>query len=479
MASPVSILLSGTGLALVRLAAGLVRSKWIATMFGMPGVGLAAQATQFQLVGSSAASFSTSAAMIQGAKGIYRDRAEELFRCAFFLILTGFGALTILCSALGFGFLGEWLFGPGYGARGFALVLFTLPFSLASSCFMECAFFMHDRFDRYSLMSGLHSIAQALIFVAASWKFGMRGILLAFPLSSLLLMLLFGGDLIRLGKFNWRWFLPRWNTEIARFLAGHGLVMFVTGVGGGFLLLFARSAMVRHSGLIDNGALQVPIALSAYGSAIMTNFLWGRIHPHFSAGNSSESFELSLCSFTAFVVALGTWVAAPIFVPLVYAKDFSAAIPLVNWQCLGDIFHYSFFAIAVALLASGRITAYLMGWATYYLPYLLLLIVPGFLQPRGFVTLHLAGSVLALTLMAGFCFRHAPFSREQTAKLLALSLGLGVYGAATIGLVRGSVEARAIGAAVAVALAFATWRFIYGEAVKEQLRLITDRLRRT
>ncbi|MGZ3720306.1 MAG: hypothetical protein ACXWR1_18305, partial [Bdellovibrionota bacterium] len=475
MASPVSILLSGAGLAVVRLAAGLIRSKWIATMFGMPGVGLAAQATQFQIVGAAAASFSTSAAMIQGARGVYRDRAEELFRCAFFLILAGFAVLTLICGILGFGFMGEWLLGPGYGARGFALVFFTLPFALVSSCFLEGAFFVHDRFDRYSVMSGLHSIAQALIFVAASWEFGMRGILLAFPLSAVLLFLLFGGDLVRLGKLNLRWFLPKWNTEMARFLASHGLVMFATGVGGGFLLLFARSAMVRHSGLNDNGALQVPIALSSYGSAIMTNFLWGRIHPHISAGNSSDSFELSLCSFTAFVVALGTWVAAPVFVPLVYAKDFSAAIPLVSWQCLGDIFHYSFFALAVALLASGRIKAYLAGWATYYLPYFLLLIVPGFLQPRGFVALHLAGSVLALSLMAAICLRHALFRRDQTVKLLALALGLGVYGAAAVGLSPGAVWGRAVGAGVALALAFGTWQFIYGEAVKEQLRLITAR----
>lgn len=471
MASPVSILLSGAGLAIVRLVAGVVRAKWIASTFGLPGTGLAAQATQFQLVAGAAASFSTSAALIQGAKGLYRERSEELFRCTFFLLLVGAGALLITCTAFGFANLGTWLFGPGYGAGDFALILLAVPFTMLSSCFLEAAFFARDRFDRYAVTSAIHAVAQSGAFVACSWAFGAKGILLAFPISSAMLLVLFSGDLLRMRELHPRWFLPRWNRELARFLVGHGTVMFATGVGGGFLLLYARSELVQRTGLEGSGVLQVPIALSAYGSAIMTNFLWGRVHPHFSAGGKHDSFELSLCTITSFSVALGTWAVAPILVPLIYAKDFSYAVPLVGVQSVGDIYHYSFFALAVAMLASGRFVAYVLGWVAYYLPYALLLVLPGHLHPHAFVSLHLAGSAFALIVVSLASLRNGPLLGRHPWYLVGFTLGLSALGAGAVFLTPASVVLQALTATIAVVLGLLLWRMIYGPIVDQQVVL--------
>jgi O-antigen/teichoic acid export membrane protein len=477
MASPLRILFSGAGLALVRLLTGLVRSKWIAITFGPPGVGLVAQATQFQLVANSAASFSTVAAIIQGSKGDYRKRSEELFRCAFLMILVGFTVMLAGVAIVGPGSLGHWMFGTGFGAVDFVLVLLSMPFTLASTCFLEAAFFIHDRFDRYVAASGAHALLQSVFFVGFSWWLGIRGLLLAVPVSSLALALLFAGDLFRIRVLDFRWFLPKWNRELAVYLARHGMVMFLSSVGGGFLLLFVRSSLVDHIGLESNGVLQVPIALSAYGSAIMTNFLWGRVHPAFSSGEVADSFELSLCSITAFCVAVGTWVVAPVVVPAVYSRNFSPAVPLLSIQCVGDVFHYSFMAYSIALLASGRWYSYLFGWVAYYFPFVLMLLAPDYLNPSGYVGLHLAGSVLALAVMAFVSFRKGFVARRYQIQFVLFAVLLGGLSAAVMNLLPPSTFARWTGGLSALLTGLLFWRILYGEAVNRIVNSILHRLR--
>ncbi len=469
MASSLSILLSGGGLALVRLVTGVVRSKWIATHFGLEGVGMLAQATQFQLVAASASSLSVSAALIQGARGSHKAQAVDLFRTALFLNLLGTGCLLLLVILVGPSTLSHWLFGPGQTGVEFLWVLASIPLLILASAFLEAVFFVEDRFDRYVTNSATHAVLQPLLFIAITIAFGIRGILIAMPAAALLLALIFYGDLVRLRLFDRRWFLPKWDPRLARYLAGHGFAMFVTGVGGGFLLLFVRSTLIARLGLAENGILQVPIALSAYGGAIVTNFIWGRIHPAFSRTvGQREEFDLAFAVVTAFVVALGTWTVAPVMIPLVYSKDFSPAIPFIGIQTTGDVFYFSFFSIAVALLAMGRIRTYVLGWAVYYLPYVLALLLPSLQNVRAIVSLHFVSSALAfsaLLIIAG-TQRVLPSRAARKLGLLAGSLAASL--ALLAWLKPTQVGLRFLsGIAVGVA-GLLLWRFIYGAVAQEQ-----------
>lgn len=473
-------MLSGSGLAAVRLITGIARSKWIALKFGLEGVGLLAQATQFQLLAVSTASLSVTSALIQGSRGQFRHEAEQLFQTALALILLGSGCLVAITFLAGPAALGAWLFGPGHGAMDFLLVLASVPFVLVSSAFVEASYFIHDRFDRYSLASAVHSLAQPFVFIALTLAFGVKGILLAFPLMACLLALLFLADLSRLGLLQRAWFRPRWNGVMARFLAGHGAAMFLTGVGGGFLVLFVRSSLVTRLGLGENGILQVPIALSAYGGAVITNFIWGRIHPFCSAGlGAKEEGDVCFAALAAFLVAVGTWAAAPLMIPAVYSKAFLSAVPLIGIQSTGDIFYYCFFTLAVVLLASGRILLYVVAWAVFYSPYLLALSVPHFQSVRGIVSLHLAASALAFSFLVsvGIFARLAPKGLLGRLGLSAIAFGLLLGGASLADPIQ--LFIRWPLALLIIVGGVMVWRLIYGEVANmNELKSIARRLMR-
>jgi len=464
MRSSLAILLSGGGLALVRLISGVLRTRWIASRFGLEGVGLLAQATQFQLLSVSASSFSITAAMIQGARGIYQTRSVELFRTALFLLLVGSSLLALAVFGLGPSKVAQWLFGEGRGASDLFWMLASIPFILLSSAFMEAAFFVSDRFDRYVVISAAHSILQPFLFIGFTIAFGAKGILIAFPASAALLALLFMGDLVRLGLFDFRWFRPMWNKELALFLTGHGASMFLTGVGGGFLLLFVRSSLVSKMGLAENGILQVPIALSAYGGAVVTNFIWGRIHPAFSKElKGSEEGDISFAVASSFVVAISTWALAPAMIPLVYSRAFLAAVPMVGIQTTGDVLYFGFFTLAVTLLAMGRIRTYVVGWAFYYAPYALTLFLPGWQNVRSIVFLHLFSSALAffalLSISAVSTFLPSPLLRRLGITVATLTFLAGI--AAFVN--PESLALRILIGSTVLVAGLAGWRFIYGD----------------
>ena len=451
----------------MRLVTGVVRSKWIASRFGLEGVGLLAQATQFQLLAVSASSLSVTAAVIQGAKGPYRHRSVELFRTALFLMLAGTGAITAAILAAGPGDVARWLFGEGYGRGDLFWIVASVPFILLSSAFTEAAFFVADRFDRYAMVSALHSMIQPIVFIAFTFLFGMKGILLAFPASVAILAILFFGDLARLGLLDFSWFRPQWNKEMAMFLAGHGIAMFATGVGGGFLLLFVRATLVSRMGLAENGVLQVPIALSAYGGAVVTNFIWGRVHPSCSKelGIREES-DISFAVVSSFLVAAGTWAIAPIIIPFVYSKAFLPAVAVIGIQATGDIFYFSFFTLAVVLLAMGRIKTYVLGWVLYYSPYILALLLPGLQNVRAIIFLHFLSSAFAffglISIAAGWRLIPLPVLK----RLSLISLFFGALVAAVAWANPESVLARLSLGFVIAALGLVVWRLTYGGIAK-------------
>lgn len=457
-------MLAGGGLAAVRLLTGMARSKWLATRFGLEGVGLLAQATQLQLLAVSASSLSVTSALIQGSRGDFRTKPEQLFQTAFFLIICGASALAALSFAMGPAKLGAWLFGGGHGAEDFLLVLVSIPFVLLASAFTEAAYFIHDRFDRYSLVSAIHSVCQPLVFVGLTISYGQKGILLAFPVMAALLTVLFVGELWRLGLLRASWFIPRWNGEMARFLAGHGFAMFLTGVGGGFLLLFVRSRLVGNLGLAENGMLQVPIALSAYGGAVVTNFIWGRIHPTVSASlGSREESDVSLTAFVAYVVALGTWAVAPLLIPLVYSRAFVPAVPLVGIQATGDVFYYGFFMLAVVLLATGRIALYVAAWAVFYAPYVLALFLPELQGVRAITSLHLVASATAFTALAGWAAFTGLLPKAVSRRLVSMVLACALFLGMAWQLDPATLPVRWTLALLLLTAGLFAWRFIYGE----------------
>lgn len=463
MATSLSVLVSGTGLAAVRLVTGLARSKGIASLLGLEGVGMMAQATQFQLVAASASSLSVTAALIQGAKGDFAARSEQLFRAALFIILCGLAILLLLATCLGPTRSSALLFGGSTaGSVGFLLVLFSVPFVLLASNFLEASFFIHDRFDRYVAASSVHSMAQAAIFVAFAWIWGPLGVLAAFPVSAFVLFLVFAFELHRLQLLRASWFLPKWDRQLATFLAGHGSALFLTGVCGGLVVLFVRSALVARLGLDENGLLQVPIALSAYGSAVVTNFVWARIHPHCSAGfGDREEGDISFAVICAFIVALGIWSLAPMAIPLVYSREFLAAAPLVGLQCAGDVFYYSFFVLGVAVLARGGVRLYVAGWAAYYLTYLSSAL-PWLSTAEAVVKIHILASVLAFLVLAGSTWLTHRLPGRFLLKLTAFAgtLGLAATFVCTFG--PSGMLARLMSSGLACAAGIVAWRAFYG-----------------
>jgi hypothetical protein len=393
----------------------------------------------------------------------------ELYRCALFLMLCSLAVVGSGAALIGPERAAVWLFGEGFSGTDFLWVLASVPLAVAASGFAETVFFVRDRFDRYVVASSAVALSQPLLFIGLTWLLGVKGIFVAFAASSVILATVFYGDLARLQLFDRRWLSPRWNTELALYLAKHGLTLFAIGVGGGALLLCIRSNMLQTMGAASIGILQVPLALSAYGGAFVTNFLWGRIHPRFATLEGRNPFELSFAICASFLITLGTWFASPLLIRLIYTHEFDVAIPFVGLQSAGDVLYFSFSTIGVALLAIGHMRLFLLGWILYYAPFAAFLLFPQFHGVKNFLFVHILASGLAtLGLLI------AAFRSDRAWRRACMRLGLLICTLFSIMLTIGlsgnfAFLGRMLVTAAATALSLLCWSLLYGKAARMQM----------
>ena len=373
--------LSGTVLSLARMLVGLFRIKYVAIAFGAAGVGVLSQGTQVQQLAVSIASLSLAAGMIQrmlsGARDQDPEREKRVLATAFCaqMVMMIFGTLIILPFLPQ---LSELIFDRADMKIHFIFILLSVPFYVMSSGYIEALFFSLNRFDLYVKSSVVAAVLGLFVFIALVYFAGIYGMFLSFLASGALFLALNIGFIYKERKPAEIFILKGFSWQEFAVLFRYSSVLLAGGMASYFTNLALRTYVVNKLGIEMNGLIQVPVALSAYYSSLLTNLMWSKLHTRASEVGNSEIMHRDFFQILDFLVlaqvgmAIILMAGLELFITLIYTKEFMPAKELVAVFLLGDLFYFTVMAFTIYLLGIGMIRRYLFIILTQCSAFLLL-----------------------------------------------------------------------------------------------------------
>ncbi len=441
-------LLQGGSLSVVKLTAGLIKIKIIATLLGVDGVGYLSLMLQFYNALIAAISMTLSTGVINlGRPHVASGRMQDagaIVGTAIFIVCTNAVVLFVIFLASQ-AEIRSTIFDNGFGAIVLWPLVAAAFLAALASVWWESITFAIDRFDLYVWSNIAATVWDAVVFVVAIWLFGLQGAVFAACLSAAGLFASFacfvgrtpvGGQIV--ANLSWR-------RENVQPLLSYAALMLSTTVLGSFALLSARASIVAHAGgATANGLLQVVTALSAYLSPFIMNGVWGHLHPKAAAQGDTPEMRLELsrtletCARLAASGCVTVVITAPILIPLAYTSKFLGAHVYLGAYFAGDIAFLLASAFAAYLLAIGAKRAYWIGYSGYHL--LLLggvLLFAGDYGAWAYVGSHVVVATLAALAAAAF----AVWNKQLTSATLLRIGGWWLAGASVCAIAAFEVNA--------------------------------------
>jgi O-antigen/teichoic acid export membrane protein len=396
-------------LSLARLGAGVVRVKVLALALGVAGIGLYSLLLQLYATGVAIVSMSLALPIINlGRRPIVAGDFEEaggIAGSALAIVAANAVVLLLLFAAFErpvLAYLGI------SGAAGVPIwpVLVGIVIGACSTSFWEGMSFLCDRFDTYVRVGIVGAIADTAFMASGAWFYGLRGAVLAIPLSSAAMFTAYALLMTRDGRarrviahlrFRWR-NMPR--------LIAFSAVMFgtigLTNVG----LTVMRSRVLIDAGAVQNGYLQTATSLAAYILAFVMTGFWGHLHARAAAEGDTavvraelrRSLDLGL--LIAFSGCGAAAILAFYLVPLFYSPAFQPASRLIVTYMPGELCFQ-----LVSMLNAYQLTVSLRRiYLASNLAYVALLVTAGsilipHLGAYGYVVAHIVAATASFVAM--------------------------------------------------------------------------------
>lgn len=403
-------IVQGSGLSLVKLAAGLVKIKVLALLLGVEGIGLLSLGLQFQATAVGLVSMSLAVGVINlgrplwvaddwPAAGAVLGTALMLVAINTLLFLAGFALFQKV-------FHGTWMrsleaHGPG-SLWPLAVAAVILSFA---NVLWEGLSFLVDRFDIYVRTNMVASMCDALLFAGGAWLYGLKGALFASLLSGLSLFLVY--TVFSARAPTTRRILAHLSVKgmWVKPLLSYSVLMIGTTATGMVCLFLARAHLTSAAGETANGHLQVVTALAAYLLPFVMTGVWGHLHPAAAASGDTTAARVELGHTViasmrlAAAGCVAVVVASPILVPMVYTSAFLAARQYVAVYFAAELFFMFLSIVGAYMLAVSHKRAYFLGYAIYHVVLLAgVSLAASALGPWAYVLSHLAGVTLVSLL---------------------------------------------------------------------------------
>jgi antigen flippase len=416
---------------LVRLLAGLAKTKTSAVILGAAGVGIVGVGSQLQMLGVTCASLSVASGFIRELSSCIaandHARKRDLLGTSLALQLILNGAL-LLAGILLLRPLALWTFGNEQDYRYLIPILMTVPMQSLMVSHLWGVFYARGELKLLARASTIAALVEAAAYIALVRAIGVAGAFWGVTLGMLAWMsiLLFyalrfesAGDLFHL----------KLRRDFVRQLLGAGAVMTVTGGVTYLSNTLIRIHITRSLGASSAGIYQVVMALTAYYLPYFTNGVWGRLFPKVSATGLDEEgcAEWSEAIILTAILSAGVQIALMVFArPLVsafYTHEFLSAIPLTPIQFLGDLFYLVSIPCLGVMLGLNRMRLYLVTWVIYYGSfYALATVLTAKLGLQGTIVAYLLSNLGLACFCLGFFVRSVRSSRLVPVTLSALAL---------------------------------------------------------
>lgn len=367
-------LIQGGGLSLVKIVCGLLKLKVLAATLGIADFGVLSLLLQSQNVMIALISMGLSLGVINlGRPRFSAGRIAESGQVAGTAAgLVGINAIAFLMLFLTFG---DDVKSHYLGRNAHELSIW--PIAVAAVCasfaggFWEGILFLTSRFDLYVRSSMAAAVVDALLFMAATILFGLTGAVYASMLSAIGLLIAFTVAGTRSKESRLVTKAARFQFSYVRPLLGFGTLMLATTALSNIFLFLARSRIVATVGPEENGLLQVSTTLAAYFLPFLTTGIHGHLFPIAAAHGDTDHVRTELrktidaCVPVASAGCIGIVLTAPLVVPIIYSRAFSAGLAYLSFYFIGEFLFIIGTIYGIYLLAINEKRAYFLGTLVY------------------------------------------------------------------------------------------------------------------
>ena len=423
--------IAGSFLTVVRVGTGFGRAKISALVLGTAGVGLLAQGNQLVLLVSVLGSFSLAGGLVNQLTSpdhVDRPDIRRSYLSTVFSVQIVLSVMLFLLTLVGSRLVSELTFGnPDEGLKC-VLVAAAIPFSVLSTTgYFEGILFAAHRYDLYARALIGAAIIGLVSFLTLVYWWGLNGAFVSIPLIAAVTFFLLAMAVGQVEPLRNVFTFKVDFHALRRLLAFSGTILPTAIIGYG-AMLFIRREVLTTLGAEANGILQVPLAITSYYTPLITQALWGRLHPAVSSkGNTSGAREelvtaLRIVAILSTVMVVGIITFGELMVRLVYSRAFGSASELLVPQLLGDYWYLLGLTVSVYFLGTARLRTYLAGWVAYHLIYIgttltYLKSLQILALPVGYLVSGLSMALVALIWVAR---SHPEKSTYQTLAIIAL-----------------------------------------------------------
>ena len=362
----------------ISIVLSVVRMKALALLLGPAGVGVLGIFNSFVSTSSTLAGGGISNAAVRQLAQSRNDVARfgALKRVIFIAnAVQGLTAMVIIWLLRDK--LSVWLFGKGtysleLGIAGIAMVL-TLMLASQTALLRGLR-----RIGDIGRVTVLGAITQTVVGLLAVYILGMDGLLcfvIAQPLTAVLVAMRYTKKIKKgpVVQAEQRAFWPHW-IEMARI--GFGFMLGGLATTGTMLIVNARIA--NELGLGSVGQFVAAWGLTATYLGFLLNAMSMDYYPRLAEiiekdrGEAirlmNEQAQLSLLIGGPIIFAMIGF--APLVITILYSADFTAAVTLLQWQVVANIFKVATWPISMTFPATGRARTFLISQIIFNVAYL-------------------------------------------------------------------------------------------------------------
>lgn len=336
-------------------------TKVLAVFGGPATLGLFSLLRQVQLTAVAVASSDGDRALVQGISAGLREGTSSRFAWT----IGGLMAMIALVEAVVLWILAPALSDVLFQARSpdlvWALRLLALPVVLAvAATWLAATLKAHLAVGKAVLARTAGACAGLLTAIAVARQEGPLVLLLILAATEATAAIL-GYLFIRATRTlppPSRWGLRTALPDVRAYLTVAGYLL-VTGISRNFAVLFVRSAFLRTLGIAHAGFFEAAWTVAGKSLLFLFEAIGTYYLPLLSAADDASMRLLLQRRLTRLAWAVSTLavtglvVLKPLAIEVLYAKEFSEAITMLQWMVIGVYFQASSWPFSTALLAFG------------------------------------------------------------------------------------------------------------------------------
>lgn len=362
-------------LAIIRLGAGFIRSKYAAIILLPAGVGLLSQANLFVTFFTAIGSLGlVNSLMQQMSYHREQDNVTELLKVKGTTLVSQLAVLAILILPLVFftGPLNKYLFNKSDSSfhLDMLFLLAGIPVSVIASNYIEGFFTAYSRFNLYVRASSYATIVSLLLFFPMVYLWGIHGAIIHIWINAFVLLLFFLYYIKKLVNYK-EVFVFRFDRVVFKKIFREGVVNLGCAALASLVALLIRNNIIHQAGESENGIYQVVISVTAYYTPFITNPLWASYFPLLSAKGVTEETQGIIKSTLIYTMlacsaVCGIVLTIPeLLIRIMASPQFLKAKQFFSLQMAGDIWYFIFFIFGIYLLSQRKIKQYLLMWVSY------------------------------------------------------------------------------------------------------------------